>query len=488
MVLVIKSSGNAVRDVQLIAKQMVNMESNQTIYGKNGNPIGAAGIKRPFNSYTYNSVDFEFQFTYGVIVIYTRSLQNFPESIQAQIEILGRPESFVETISSHTDYYTMVKTSITHSNTMSCIASPIRPCFRSILTDPFNLKRALTTSGSNFVWLVLTKQVANFRGSYLSIEEMDTSPLSESYLNRSTCTILYDDLNMFAVSTMTKQLNYPALDQYNMFRANQIVREPLYISWSGGLQFELYYQFTKLPPRIYDKAWPDIFVDEEIAPDSLRLKRLDLDRPYSEQLAEPFDYAKQEEEELLVNEGKPQFPNDVCFITKIPIYQEFYVGTISNATHEFEIALSPAAVRLNYADAGRGDTSIISHIASIPSLTLVRLRWAKHPRSFLEVLDMLDIDPVKKNIMRCMELYGSYSDLKDMSTRSHTPSRYSLLTARQYYVVDKTTRQIYLGLSGISDGHVAMYQNTSTILFRVINIIESDAPDPILFRDLQIEE
>jgi hypothetical protein len=284
---------------------------------------------------------------------------------------------------------------------------------------------------------------------------------------------------------MTKQLNYPALDQYNMFRANQIVRDPIYISWLGGLHFELYYQFTKSPPRIYDKAWPDMF-SEDALPEPLRLKRLNPDRPYLEQLAEPFDYDKQEEEELMVEEGKAPFPNDVCFITKIPIYQDFYVGTIANATHEFDIALSPAAVHTNYAGKS-GDISVISHIASNPALTLVRFRRSVHPRSFLEVLDMLDIDPVKKNIMRCMELYGSYSDLKDMANRSNMPTRYPL-TARQYYVVDKTTRQIYLGLSGISDGHVVMYQNTPTILFRVINVIEADEPDPILFQDLQIEQ
>ena len=483
MVLIIKSSGDSAADVRLIATQMINIESNQTIYGKSGEVLSARRAKVPFNAYTHDSVDFEFQFTYGVIVAYcTQGI--FPDELQIQLDMLGVPSTFTETIGSGTDQYTLVKEPIIRHNTRIGASSARNPCFRSIVCDGYTIKKALTTPGTNFMWHLVVKASASFRGPYLHIDEMDPTLLPEGYLTKSVCTIIYDGIDMFAAPTMIKQLDYPDLSQYNMFQANQIVREPIYVSWTGGLHFELYYQFTKSHPGAYLCAPPDIFREGIVSSEQLCLKRLDADRPYMEQLSEPFNYEKQEEDELL-DEGKPPFLDDVCFITKIPIYQDFYIGTIKNATHEFDIALCPAVVHLAHVF-GKREVHLAEYIkAHNAELSLIRLRRSVHHRSFLEVLDMLDIDPVKKNIMRCMELYGAYSDDMDVGDQG---GPYRASNSRQYYVVDKTTDQIYLGLSRINDLHVAMYQNTPTILFRVIDVDKVHSPDPIIFRDLLIEE
>ena len=88
--------------------------------------------------------------------------------------------------------------------------------------------------------------------------------------------------------------------------------------------------------------------------------------------------------------------------------------------------------------------------------------------------------------MRCMEEYGAYSNENDTGN-SPAYRTYGRGNARQYYVMDKNTKQVYIGLNGVNDGHVSMYKNTDTILFRVI-VVETKAhsPDPLLFPDSQI--
>lgn len=505
MVLIIKAGENISKDLDLIATQMVNMDTNQTIYDEKGKAkaFDTEDAKRtPFNVYKHNSVEFEFQLAFGVVVMYINSNHdtNYSELIASAIDALGVPKSFKHVNSKYTNVHTLVKEPIINRDTAFGIRKcDNRKCFRKIITDTYSVRKEMSSSNLNFLWLVLVKSRDNFRGSYLKIEEVDRDSMSEAYLNKSICTIIYDGIGMFDVPTMTKQIDYPSLTQYAMFKQKQIIHEPLYISWVGGLSYELYYQFTKKSPTLSlldnNTSVRNSITQNHNIYSSVRkliageqkLKRLNPDKPFEAQLLEPFDYEKQEEDEnVLVDEGKPKYLNDVCFITKIPLWGPFYICTIKNATHEFNIAVAPTTVHTTYVVESRAST-IETYINSLGTdIKLLKIYTGEHPRSFLDVLDMLDINPVKKNIMRCIHLYGAYSDSNDLgnslASRPGTASR-------NYFVVDRDTDQIYLGLSGINDGHVAIYQGTRTVLFRVINVDSINiTPDPIAFPDLQVEE
>jgi hypothetical protein len=475
MVLIVKATNNRTDDFRLLAKQMVNMETNQLIYDSEGNPTGEdlKDTKRQkFNVYTHNSVDFEFSLTFGIIVLYTQSrtpLVDYSKLIAEEIKKLPIPASFYESIDGNSDHYTMIKTPIVQKETILRSGYENgRKCYRKILLDSFYLKRALSSNSANFVWLVIVKTSGtNFRGSYLKIPEVDPSIPSEMYLNRSVCTIIYDELDIFKSTPFLKQLDYPSLDQYSM--VNRIVQDPIYISWTGGLRFEIFRQFTGEIPTFYwiddksevYKSMLPVATDKKF--EEVELKRRNPDSDWKKQLLDPFDYKNQEEDEItLVAEGKPVFRNDICFISGIPLWEEFYMVRVANEHGEFDIAVAPSVFHSSTKNKSMNIRKRINTVDEKVNFQSVRV--CSHPRTFVEVLDMLDIDPVKKNIMRCMEFYGCYSKANDCGNKCSGYSTY----ARQYYVKDKISNQIYVGTQACNDWHIATYQNSKTILFQVI--------------------
>jgi hypothetical protein len=502
MVLIIKSTNNQTKDYRRIAAQMINMETNQKVYDDDAKEIypDTKETKRlKFNSYLQNSVEFDFTLTTGTIVLYLKTKSSYErtdhaELIAQEIRKLTFPANFTETVSNKSDYYTMVKSNISYITTVSHNSHNIEKCYRKIITDPYYLKKVLVSNTAHFVWLILVKNEGNFRGSHLSIQEVDPSFPSEIYLNRSICTIVYDDIDMINTQGIKKQINYPSLGQYRMFSKKQILEEAIYVSWTGGLRYEIYYQFTghqaifnhiALDPtgefvqgfgnEVYKPVMPNLEFKE------VELKRLNPEKSWEEQLLETFDYDKQEEEEInLVEEGKPKFPNDICFISKIPLWTQFYVIRVKNETCEFDIAVAPSVVH-NKILVGKLHLDFKDQLSHKNNkVSMVSLRICSHPRTFLQVLDMIPnkITSVKKNIMRCMETYGAYSKSNDSGNRTSN-SRH----ARNYYVMDKNTKQMYVGLQGCKDIHMSLYQNTNTILFRVMVIETLRSPDPLLFPD-----
>jgi hypothetical protein len=502
MVLIIKSTNNQVRDYRRLAAQMINMETNQRVYDDDAKELypDTKETKRPkFNSYVLNSVEFDFTLTMGTIVLYLKTnsayaITDHANLIAEEIRKLTFPTNFTETLSNKSNYYTMAKSNILNSTTVLHNGHIFQKCYRKIITDPFYLKKVLTSNTAHFVWLIVIKNEGNFRGSHLSIQEVDPAFPSEIYLNKSICTIIYDDIDIINTQGIKKQINYPSLGQYRMFSQKQILEEAIYVSWTGGLRYEIYYQFTGrqaifnnitlelngdamlgIDNEVYKPIMPELEFKE------VELKRLNPDKSWEEQLLETFDYNKQEEDEInLVEEGKPKFPNDICFISKIPLWARFYVIRVKNETCEFDIAVAPSVVH-NKILAGKLYLDFKEQLSHKNNkVSMVSLRICSHPRTFLQVLDMIPnkITSVKKNIMRCMEMYGAYSKSNDSGNKT-SKFRHS----RNYYVMDKNTKQMYVGVKGCNDIHVSLYQNTDTILFRVMVIETLRSPDPLLFPD-----
>jgi hypothetical protein len=494
MVLIIKAKDNQIDDYRRIAAQMINMETNQSVYDSDGKELytDSKRTRRPkFNIYSKNSVEFEFTLTTGTVILYLKPSSSYKtdehaELISEEIQKLTLPENFTETISNESGNYTAAKTNILTKTTLLNNHPNRSRHYRQIVTDPYYMKRVLENNKTQFVWLITTKREPQFLGSSLFIPELDPSIPSETYLNKSICTIVYDDIDMLNVRGLKKQLNYPSLKQYTMFSKNQILEEPIYLSWTGGLRYEIYYQFTGR-----QAIFNNITLEHEklifrpIKPDlefkNVELKRLNPEKSWKEQLQETFDYKKQEINEITsTEENKPKFLNDVCFISKIPLWDKFYVIKIKNNTCVFDIALAPSVVHsIIFLDDMRLDFKD-QLITSGDHITMLGLRICSHPRTFFQVLDLLTnrISPVKKNIMRCMELYGAYSKKNDVGNKILNSG-----WARNYYVMDNNTKQMYVGVCACNDTHLTLYQKTNTILFRVIVIETIKVPDLLLFPD-----
>ena len=183
MVLIIKSSQNLGKDMRLIATQMVNIETNQQVYDKSGNSTTVDGkdTKRPtFNTYQHNGMEFDFQVTFGVVIMYVRSDLSFPTMLKEELDKISIPKNFTEATHMMTDYYTLVKTQVANNGTILAVSSGPAQCFRKIITDPFYIKKTMMAKGAHFVWLVLVKPQSSFQGPYMRIEELDTAYLTET--------------------------------------------------------------------------------------------------------------------------------------------------------------------------------------------------------------------------------------------------------------------------------------------------------------------
>jgi hypothetical protein len=481
------SSVSSECNIRRIAAMMINMETNQHFYDDCGKVAYADSpdVKRPaFNTYVHKSVDFEFTLAFGVVLIYTPEFLynfNFVELIKTQLQIMEMPSNFTEHVNEMSDNYTMVKSRVKNFDTTTRQHSRPRDTqYRKIIPDQHDVKRTVSTN-HQFSWLIIVKSSSNFRGSTLSVQEMDPIIPSEIYLNRSVGTIIFDNLDMFNIPNMTKQLDYPYLHQYNIYRKKRIIVEPIHICWTGGLRYELNYLFTGTA-QIHTNYNPlirwNIELGEPILPNMLYLKRLNPDLEWTTQLKDTFDYKQQEEDEVnLCEEGKHPFLNDVCFITKIPLWGKFYVIKIANENCEFQIAVVPSAFHSLHM---KGTISFdIIELINQCGVTVTSVSVSECSKTFMEVLDSVpNLNPVKKNIMKCMELYGCYSRVDQSGGSYRNYSSNVTNSNRTYYTMDKHTKQIYVGITHIKDLHMFMYAENA-ILFRVILV--NHGADPILF-------
>lgn len=460
MVLIINSTGDDAIDIDRIAKCMINIESNRIVYNEYGEKVDK---KEKFNVYQDEFVEYDFILQYAKIILYLRPDQNF-SYCEIQNKIMNLTIPIQNFIHKNSDNYNLIE--IKPSNTITknnCGYSS--KVFRFITSNFDSFKKSLKTDRISFSWFI---EKFNKTNSFY-IPELYPKIPPEEYLNKSIFTVIYDGVGMFQNNKIIKQINYPSLKQYYMYNKCKIIEEPIYISLKEGLIYEIYNYFKGSLPKLYlphkvernmkynlkYKDFPDY-----------NIKRVDLERTWEDQILDDFDYKKQEEIEKNLNkEDKNKFRNDICFISRIPLYDRYYIVRISNKTCEFNIAVSPCGFEIFMCL-----SQIIYKDKGYKILSVIERNYSKK-RKFLDVLDTLAINPIKKNIMKCIELYGCYMTEK-----------------MELYTVDKKTSQIYVGLEQIGDADIIKYSNTNTILFRIIPVMFLDRENDIILNNKIIDE
>ena len=246
MVLFIKSKKSIINNIEILCKMMLNIEQNKTIYNANGNLNNANLAKKPFNQYVYNQIDNNMNVSIGIIVVYdnnsfvnpgtSNTIINSIKNKLAEIDQgnfnTKRPISVQSYKSTH---YTLL--SKKPDNDRSTSTSAYGTSYRKIIDNWYSIKKCCE-NGTAFVWLLYNIHPKNIN-NYLHIAELTNQHLSNTYLSRSISTIIYDSKDVFNVSNMTKQLDYPSLNQYRMFNQNQILDQKIYISQIFGLDYEI---------------------------------------------------------------------------------------------------------------------------------------------------------------------------------------------------------------------------------------------------------
>jgi hypothetical protein len=481
MVLYIKIHDDSSATIDLIAKQMINIEMNKNIFDKFGNRI-PTNLCTPFNIYNINQVEFNISVSTGVILLYLPIvsdiiIKNFINEIVDRIELLDSDlsnnsltilDKSIDIESYKSTTYTSItkKINIMDYPKTNCIGR-IQPR-RKILINGNEIKRN-HENGVIFVWSL---KCVN-KDTYLSIPEVSVLIQEQTYLMKSVSTIIVDKIDLFNMQSFTKQINYPSLEQYNIFDNKQILNKRIYISLMFGLDYEILKCYTpeiKLPKSNimensmklipYTDLSISVCVKNNNCVNSLDMQNLEIThkkqirrrnpkKEWYTQLRESFDYKKQEEQKLNIN--------DVCFITNAPLYKNAVVLKVSykNKENISYILICKLLYHIPFIIDNK-EVCIRTYfkLKNIEILESYLTNIVRTERDAINIIPNNLIDPLKKEIMESISINGAYYN--------HIHNKHLL------YVINLKKNKVYLGMRNIYDADIIEYKNTNTILFNSV--------------------
>ena len=433
-------------DYQMIAKYMINIEMNQEIYA--GADMERINSPNKFNVYEYKDVKYEINNNVGVISIYENKANSFEEienKLDATLRCISRKQMSIKILKESTQHTLVIKKSKTFNVINSDLANKKSyrkfGRYRDIERHMKNIKKCY------FMWYILSSDTSG----EIYVSGINNRISREAYLMRAPTTIICDKINMFMMEHQSKQLDYPSLNQYTMYSKNRIVDDTIYIS-NKGLEMTIFKHYIP-----HKKQTFSFHIESPVAVVSfstIKITRVDPSRSWNDQIADLHIYEDQEKSELNdTMEGKQPFPNDICYISKIPLAEQIYVIKIkqpvpsSNLKNKFSILVSTIAYYLYIDDFEKRISEL--------GFKIICCVKTQYPRSILSVIENMNINPVKKCIMTAMEKYGCcISSLYDSSC---------------LFVVDPEKKQIYIGMTKITDKNISCLRNNNSILFKYKN-------------------
>ena len=466
MVLFVKGSNNI--NIAKLCRLMINIEKNKNEYNMDGTLNVTKTAKKSFNKYIYNQIEFDATVSCGFLIIYS---DNF--NMTEFIELLST--EFNNNFTHDNSYYpsyTKSYSSTQHTMIMSkhigngttTLLKHKRSALRFLTTNMSKITEHLET-GVRFVWYI---HHATEKLPYLQIQELCGAVPSKMYLMRSISTIIYDSINIFKVKPNLKQLNYPSINQLTQnLQTIKIRINPTY-----GLDYEIL------------SAWVG-YIDPFIVNIDKRHKRNKRNIKFSHykicKVDEKVTYYSQLCQELskpfnLEEYNKSELPNDICFISRSPLYGKVYILEFSrtvplelNAVDDLDelvvangppeldndikchIAINAYAFHILYENKSLQEYLIRKYKIAIDNIYI-----SEYPRTELAVIDMIpddSITKVKKNIMRCISKNGACSQT-------------SIYNTKKIITYDAKNNIIYLGVCDyiyVASAHI--YRNTNTVLF-----------------------
>lgn len=490
MVVIIKGNNEASIDEEsfkLVAKQIINMETNLEIFSPNGDIINYENSKpKIFHSYAYKNVIFEPVQYSGTIIIYTNNIEISYDNYV--VELKKHLETYAQLNNKAPVYIT--RTLACQSKTYAYIQDKTKLYINRQFTNKktnnhkyiYSKSYDMSSEYYTFEWsiIIINKLDKNY---YLMLAELYSGDLSSEYLLESPYTILYDNLNIF-VPNFVKQLDYPYVNQYQMGADNSILSTPIYINKLSNLGF--YYMSKILNIKIIHSRNLILFDMYHLeyssnSPNDTYKNIID----YENILYETFGSIHNNINHMLgkkydIIKETPKILR--CFLTNMPLYDTCYVVKliyyinetpilkhilISNIVIEsrvtkvkstytniscvnaMEVILSDK-FKLNAVVSIIGkidltDNNKISYILFEKDITILNV---------YDIINMLDISNLEKKILIALEKNGAVFE-KD---------KYSKI--KQIKTINLEANEIYIGFPNITDYHIIKFTDTPAILFK----------------------
>jgi hypothetical protein len=476
---------NFILNIRGIAKQMINIEANRYIYyedGKVNNNIEKD--ERCYNNYEYKNVDFTITPNCGRVILYLGReyldlgfsdrdvINNIKSGLSGikEISYTKNPRPFTDLTTHHTLLQRIDNDDILPI-TREVFPGSYRhdtKSFRHIqkytnkIVDRNANKEfySLFSQDICFAWdivIVDSDVTGRIIKKNFEISELSNIIPSSVKLYESITTIIFDALNMFSVQENTKQLDYPHIYQLNMFSESRIELQTINVHEKSGLTYEIFSLFTEqkefeMNPlrRLYNFSGEIGFSDikNQVIP-------VDKSRNWKGQLQKYYNCDPN-------SEYYGRFRYNVCFVSKVPLHDDFYVIKLEHKRDSEEesdseklkfICISPVVFHMMNTLAGESMTLITSLYGL--NFNINSMYICKSLVTFGKTLKMIPenkVNLVKKKIMYCMEKYGCFP------------------ISNVFIVPSLTERLIYVGVKNLNDSHIYRYNNTGTLLFRINNI------------------
>ncbi len=491
--------------LELIAKQMINVEKNLDIWGIDGKENTPKPGKQPFkkfNVYNIRGVTHILDACIGRVNIYLPPVFYQIRPPMYLIEVLN---SFICKIEIESNNI-LKRAGVPLSNLVPC--SLLTTQYTQVYVEKKFAKQSNTVYLKNQTKSIddVVKRFMHNENSYvtnqisqglclfgwhirfLGLEPNDTpimipefgqvnnSKLSCSYLYMALSSIIWDGHNIYNVSNGHKQADYPSLEQYTF--APRVSTQTITCTNQKGLNDEIFkYNMNLMMQqsarkraelesilKISDSNLYYEIPSLEVSLASLNIKRVVIKRKWYDQIR-PFDYKKQETDEAnCESTGKPVYPNDICFITRVPLYGRAIVVEFDNSPDWADAPATPATpvTPATPATPATPDTPatpatpatpkfhILIHPELIGGVNAIKKFLPTIPPSKMRVFSIAYPVPAikyiskipgdKGNIMRAIETYGiAYKD-------------------GDYYVCDPTSKKLYLGINSQSLSDIDAYR------------------------------
>ena len=424
-----------------------------------------------FNKYMYKQVEYDINISFGVLLIYTDDNIEQIRIISIMKELfqnydLPDTQSYACVLgnSSSTQYTLVNRLNDNATGTSTRYHDKTK---RKFIVNKYDIKK-YCLSGSKFNWYIniMKKSSADAYNKYLQLAEYSEQPLDMRYLNRSVSTIIYDGINLFNAKSGTKQINYPSIKQYMAYKENRLLNISIQVSFKYGLDAEIHACCCSdkqlLSNQHSDTSQSFTVVDI----DDFEIRRINKAKKWYEQINEELNYEVQEDLESQAEEiGKPSFPNDICFITHVPLYGNVYllkVGKpVDGAAHENVSYIMINTYVYHTNKKGKLGFSFKEYFWELSKHDVMETYIIKYPRTELEVIQNIPsdkIEPIKKEIMGCISKNGGYNCIP----------RYGRFP--ELYTVDLEKNIIYLGIINAYAEDIMRYMDSKTILFRYVGL------------------
>jgi hypothetical protein len=453
------TSADAIADIPRIARMMINIETNRSVYDKHGNRNSDTATKKSFNRYAYKQVVYDATVNIGHLYVYAmRDLSEFIELLSEELDTLTGLVNYANMTPTSagvgtSTQYTLITRADDIAEATNMSTHTTTECHYRCVVTRHNRIQAAVNSGTHFVWHIVDNAT---RYSPLFIMEMGSTVITSEYLYEALSTIIYDEADTFAMVNNTKQLDYPRVDQYSKAIRSCLIPETIpikvkdielevmtsYIDISGNAH-------THIPVDAVNQSNSDAFV----TPPNLQM-------PWMKHLSQIGSTKTGDTYKVSLHITKEKVSRKLCFVSRAPLYGKIAIITMTNGPSTVSIAVNNFIINMYITSSNSVmKTSLVNLITENTNYAVSNIQFKRcSGGGLLRALRKSQISPTRKSVMFAILKNGVSGNLQ---------YSYRAKNTKQAYTFNIQDNAIYYGVTSANSSDIHPFIGTITKVFQL---------------------